>query len=213
METKKLLPLSGIAFVGLILLSVVGVGGGTPESGASATELAEFYEDNALRQGLSSFLLAAAVPFVVFFGIGLMTSATHWTEPGISAWGYVLLVGTTFVGGGVLVAAFVHFALANGGDEKISPTALEALNSLDGNSWMVFNPALGVMMLGAAGLLLSAGVMRWLGWIALLLGVAGFIPFADFFAMLGTLVWIVVVGVALSRAKTEPAYVAAPGAA
>ena len=47
------------------------------------------------------------------------------------------------------------------------------------------------MMVGAAGALVSAAVHRWL-WIALVLGVAAFIPFADFFALLATLVWIVV---------------------
>ena len=109
--------------------------------------------------------------------------------------------------------SFVHFALANGADEEISPTALQALNTLDGNTWMVFNPAFGVMMLGAAGTLLSAGVLRPLGWIALVLGVAAFIPFADFFALLATLLWIVVTSVVLARARTEPGYVVAPGAA
>jgi len=40
-----------------------------------------------------------------------------------------------------------------------------------------------------------------------------FIPFADFFALLLMLAWIVVTSVVLARARREPAYVAAPGAA
>jgi len=96
---------------------------------------------------------------------------------------------------------------------RISPTALEALNSLDANTWMAFNPAFGVMVLAAAGLLLSAGVMRWLGWSALVLGVAAFIPYADFFALFLTLAWIVVTSVVLARGKPEAAYVAARGTA
>ena len=127
------------------------------------------------------------------------------------------LIGATYaiVGGLVAVplAAVFHFALANGGDEKISPTALQALNSLDGNTWMAFNPAFGVMMLGTAGVLLTGTVHRWLGWIALVLGIAAFIPFADFFALLGTLVWILVASIVLAWGKPAAAYVAAPGAA
>jgi hypothetical protein len=210
MEIKRLLPLSGIVFVALVVASIVGVGGGTPGTDAPAADLATFYDENAVRQGLSAFLLAAAVPFVVLFGVGLATAPARREAAGISTWGYVVIAGTILVASAVLVAAFVHFALANGGDEKIAPTALQALNSLDGNTWMAFNPAFGVMMLGAAGLLLSAGIMRWLGWIALVLGVAAFIPFADFFALLATLAWIVAVSLLQVRA---PRAIASPAPA
>jgi hypothetical protein len=189
--------------VALVLVAIVGIGGGTPGTGASSEELATFYDENAIRQGIGTFVLAAATPFVVLFGIGLATTLEPRRGGGMSSWGYVLLSGTILVASSVLLAAFVHFALANGGDEKISPTALEALNSLDGNTWMAFNPAFGVMMLGAAGMLLSARALRWLGWIALVLGMAAFVPFADFFALLGTLIWIVVMSVVLiQRAAT-----------
>jgi len=199
---EKLSHLSGIVFVALVLVSVVGIGGSTPGTDASAEELASFYSDNAVRQGIGTFVLAAAAPFIVLFGIGLATTFGSREARGMSAWGYVLLAGTILVAGGVLITAFVHFALANGADEEISPTALQALNVLDGNTWVVFNPAFGVMLLGAAGVILTGSVHRWLGWIAVALGAAAFIPFADFFALLGTLVWIVVTSIVLARRTT-----------
>jgi hypothetical protein len=210
MDSKRLLPLSGVVFVALILLSIIGISGGTPSSGASADEVASFYDENMVRQAIGTFVLAAAVPFLVFFGVALTRTRSHGDE---SVWRQVTLAGTILAGGAILATAFVHFALVDGGDQKISPTALQALNSLDGNTWMAFNPAFGVMMLGAAGILLSAGVMRWLGWSAVVLGVAAFIPFADFFALVMSLLWIVVTSFVLARAKSEPAYAAAPGAA
>jgi hypothetical protein len=209
LEAKGLLPLGGIAFVVLIVAAVVGVGGATPGTDASASELASFYSDHAVRQGLGSFLLAASTPFVLFFGIGLATALGARQAGGLTAWAYVLLAGTTLVAGAVLLTAVVHFALANGADEGASGVALQALNALDGNTWMAFNPAFGVMMLGAAGTLLSGRALRWLGWVALVLGVAAFIPIADFFALLGTLLWIVVTGIALTRGKAERAYAVA----
>lgn len=199
MAAKRLFPLSGIAFVVLAVGTIVGIGGNTPGTGASASELASFYGDHALRQTLGGFLLAASVPFVLFFGIGLATAIAARPVGGLTAWGYVLLAGTILVAGAVLLAAFAHVALANGADEEISPAALQALNSLDGNTWMAFNPGLGVMMLGAAGVLISARVLSWLGWIALVVGLAAFVPFADFFALLATLLWIAVTGVILAR--------------
>lgn len=212
MGQQRLFALSGVAFVALALAGIIGVGGNTPGTDASAAKLASFYSDHTVRQGAASFLLAAAALFVVLFGVGLATR--HASRAGVvSVWGYVLVAGTILVAGAVLVSAFVHFALASGGGENISPAALQALNSLDGNTWMTFNPALGVMMVGAAGTLLSAGVLRPLGWIALVLGVAAFIPFADFIALLATLLWIVVTGILLARDGAERGYVAAPGAA
>jgi hypothetical protein len=212
MHANRLFPLSGIAFVALVVGAIVGIGGSTPGADASAAELASFYDDNAVRQGIGTFVLAASVPFLVFFGIGLATALARATG-GLTAWGYVLIAGTILVAGSVLLASVAHFALANGGDEKIAPDALQALNSLDGNTWMAFNPAFGVMMLGAAGVLISARVLTSLGWTALVVGIAAFLPIADFFALLATLIWIVVMSVVLARGRPAPAHVAAPGAA
>jgi len=211
---QKLFHLSGIAFVALIAISVFGVGGtDTPDTDASAEDIVSFYADHLTSQGIASFLLAAAAPFVVFFGVGLVTALGARGAGERSAWSYVALAGTTLVAGSVLLTAFVHFALSNGVDSDISPTAAQALNVLDGNTWMVFNPSFGVMLLGAAGLLLSAGVLRWLGWAGLVLGIAAFIPFADFFALLLTFVWIIVAGIALARRTTTPGHVGAPSPA
>jgi hypothetical protein len=209
---QRLLALSGIGFVALAVVAVVAIGGDTPATDASASALASFYDDNGVRQGVGAFVLAAAALFVVLFGVGL---ATRFAERGHSptVWGHVLIAGTILVAGATLVSAFAHFALANGADENISPVALQALNTLDGNTWMAFNPAFGVMMVGAAGTLLTAGVMRPLAWIALVLGVAAFIPFADFFALLATLLWIVVAAVVLARSEPERGYVVTAEAA
>jgi len=204
---RKLFLLSGVAFVVLVIAAVVGIGGSTPGSDASGARLASFYDDHALRQGIGSFVIALAALLVVFFGIGLAMAA----DP--SAWRHVLLVGTGLVSAGAILTAFVHFTLANGGDENISPAAMQALNSLDANTWMFFNTAFGVMLLGAAGVMLAGTTSRWLGWSALVLGVAIFIPFVDFFALLATLIWIAVTGIALARSAAAPAYVAAPGPA
>jgi hypothetical protein len=204
---RKLFLLSGLAFVALVLATVIGIGGSTPGTGASGAKLASFYDDHALRQGAGSFVLALAGLFIVLFGIGLAAASAD------SSWRYVLLIGTGLVSASALLTGFIHFALANGGDERIAPAALQALNSLDANSWVFFNAAFGVMMVGAAGAILAGADSRWLGWTALVLGIAIFIPVVDFFALLGTLLWIAVASIALSRSQAEPAIVAAPGAA
>ena len=101
-----------------------------------------------------------------------------------------------------MLAAFIHFALADGAEQHLTPTVLQGLNVLDSDTWIAFNSGLGVLMLGAGGTLLSAAATagyRRLGWAAAVLGVVLFIPFADFFALLLTGIWIIVTGVMLMR--------------
>ncbi len=69
-------------------------------------------------------------------------------------------------------------------------------------------------MLDAGGCLarLARGY-RQLGWAAVVLGVALFIPYADFVALLATGLWIVVVSILLARTGAEHRYMPAPGTA
>ena len=89
---------------------------------------------------------------------------------------------------------------------KVSAPALQALNLLLNDSWVFWNAALGVFMLGSAGACLTSGASyRWLGRIAIVLGIALFIPFADFFALLASGLWIIGATVVLTRRGGVPA--------
>jgi hypothetical protein len=206
MDARRLLPLSGVVFVVVALVAVIGVGGESPDIDASAAEVATFYDDNSVSQAIAAFLLAVAVPFLVFFAASIAIRVRP-PEEDRPAWRYVLLTGAGLTAAALLITAAVVFAAADGGDNGISGEALQALNVLSSDTWVAFNASFGVMMLGAAGCLLGGALVpRWLAWAALVLGVLLFIPFADFIALVLTLIWIVVVSIILySRAGTaEP---------
>ncbi len=204
MELRKLLPLSGIVFVVLVVLVVAAFGSDTPSRSASGGELLQYYDDHQVPEAVASFVLAATVPFLVLFAVAV-AAALGPAEPGRHpVWEIVMIAGSVLTGAAILVTAAVHFALTDGATNNVSPDALQALALVDGNTWIAFNPGLGVMMLGAAGALVPRlGTYGWLGWVALVLGVALFIPFADFIALLLTLVWILVVSVIVFRASAE----------
>ena len=214
MDIRRLLPLSGIVFVALVVIAVVVLGGDTPDSGDPGSEVAAFYADEDVRQGIAAFVLAAAAPFVVFFASALAArlglDGGHQHRP---VWERVVVAGSAVTASVAVIAALLHFALADGADNEISPEALQALNVVDANVWLPFNSGLGVMMLGAAGVLLTERVLaRWMGWTALLLGVALFIPWADFIALIVTLLWIIVASVMLYlAAEHRPALPRADG--
>jgi len=205
-DIRRLLPLSGIVFVVLVVVPVVVLGGDHPESDGTAAEVVEAYADDVVQQGLAAFLLAASAPFVVFFASALAArlglDGGHQHRP---IWERVVLAGSAITASAATIAALIHFALADGADQEVAPTALQALNVLDNNVWLPFNSGLGVMMLGAAGLLLTERALpRWMGWVALVLGIALFIPFADFFALVVALIWIIVASVMLYMAAEHP---------
>jgi hypothetical protein len=209
---QKLFQLSGIVFVAIVVLGIVVVSGSTPGTDEPAADVASFYGDNEVRQFISSFVLAATVPFLVIFAVGL-TSALSSSDGRRSTWGQVVIAGAILAGGAILVTALIHFALADvASDDELAADAVLALNALDGSTWVAFNAGFGVMMVGAAGVLLQGAAHRWLGWVALVLGVALFIPFADFFALLAMLVWIPVTSIVLARGKSAAAPVPAPAA-
>lgn len=207
--THPIVRLSGAAFVLVVGASLL-AGGSTPGSDASAAELAAFY-DGGWRQGITAMLLAACIPFLVLFAASIAVSAASDRDGGPGLWSYVLVGGSVLAGAGIAVAATVHFALADGGD-KIAPTALQALNALDGNTWLAFNTGFGVMMIGAAGCLWrQTGAELALGRVALVLGVLLFLPFVDFLALLVTLLWSVVMSIVLYQGgRATRASVAVP---
>jgi hypothetical protein len=209
---SRWLALGGVVFVVLTIVAVVGLGGDTPASGDPADEIRGYYTDNQARQFIAVFVLAASVPFFLWYAATLANAFA--LERRRSIWNLTLLIGSGMVAIAWVVTAGVHFALTDAVDQKASDGALEALNVLDGDTWVVFNTALGVFMLGATGVLLggrlSAGYRR-LGWVALPLGIALFIPYADFVALLLTGVWIIVSSIMLARTPgtTETAATAA----
>ena len=205
MSLSRVLPLSGIVFVVLLVVAIVGIGGDTPDTDASGAEVASFYAEQTVRQVLGAFLLTATVPFLLLFAGSVARLAWPTEMPSRVIWRRVLLGGSFVLGSVLMVPAWTHFALADAGDQELSPAAMEALNAVDGNGWLPANAALGVMMLGAAGWLLGRDrIYGWLGWAALVLGIALFVPYADFFALILSLLWIIVASVVLYRSGDMP---------
>jgi hypothetical protein len=195
MSRTRWLPLSGIAFVVVALVAIVGLGGNTPDPDASADKVASFYDAHNGRQSAAAFLLAVAVAFLAIFGTQL---AARFSP---NAWTRLLTVGTAAASAVLLLTALIHFALADAADKGVAGDAIRALNIVDSDGWLAWNAGLGVMMLGAGGAILASVrvLPRLLGWAAAVFGVALFIPFADFIALLLTLIWMLVTSFILWR--------------
>jgi hypothetical protein len=196
------LPLSGIAFVAIVVITFAVVAGDTPESDASAATVAAFYRDHSDASYVAAFLLAAASPLVVLFGVGLARALWSEDQGPLALWPTVLTIGSGLGAMGFILAAHSAFAVVDGVDH-LTPATLQGVNVIGSSSWLMFNSALGIMLLGAAGSLLTHGA-RLLGWPALVLGIALFIPYADFVAFLLSGIWIIVMSVVQLRRPALP---------
>ncbi len=205
-DRNWLVPLTGLA---AIVIAVVGVAiiGDTPDpADDSARQIATFYQDNEGMQGLSIGLGMVVCTLLVFFGAHLR-GALRAAQPDSAG---DMLPAVAFAGILILVAglafdATLTAALVETSDD-ISPDAVQALSALYANDYIPFAVGISLLLLGTGISVVRYGMLpKWLGWVAILLGVVGWTPIG-FATFLGGLLFIAVVSVMLAlRARAGTA--------
>ena len=201
---ERLAPLTGVIAVAIIV-AVFSIGGSTPDEHDSAAKVQDFYAKHHDKHMALAFILAIAVPFLLFF----VTSLRHDLR---RAGGTAQLANAAF-GGGVLAAggfailSTVHVALASAGEKAATLGTTQVLNVLDNSDFIPVASGVGVLVLAAgASAVRHGGLPKWLGWVGVVLGVVTFTP-AGFFTFLASGVWVIVASILLTLARQ-----AAPGA-
>jgi hypothetical protein len=192
--------LSGVAAVLLVVVAFVALGGDTPGSEDSGAAVNAFYDSHSGREFAGAFVLAAAAPFFVIFAVRLALAL--WPSAGSrhALWPYVLIAGGATAALAFTITGMFQFAITDAADQSgFSEAGLQALNALTVDAWVAFNAGLGVMMLGAAGALFARKASPVLAWIALVVGIANFVPYADFAALIVAGLWIIWTSIQLYR--------------
>jgi Domain of unknown function (DUF4386) len=200
MNPRQIGALTGILFVLLVIVAFI-VGGETPDIDDSPRDIVSFYIDNDSEQQIAAALLAlGCVAFVFFLGtLRQALRAAAGDEGGLST---VTMLGGLMIVVGAAIFAGITFTLGDAADD-LPISATMALNAL--NSDLFFPIAIGTaafnLGLGLA-VLRHGGLPRWLGWVALVIGIAGLTP-AGFFAFLATGIVIVAASVVLFQQAAE----------
>jgi hypothetical protein len=195
MSAKTIGPLNGILFVVLAIVAFL-VGGETPATDDTAREIVDFYLDNDDSQAIAAAVLALGCVALIFFlgSLRRVLRAEAGDEGGLST---VALLGGVVMAVGASIFAGISFTLGDAADE-LPPAAILTLNAL--NSDMFFTVAVGTAVFNLAlglAVLRHGGLPRSLGWLALVIGIAGLTPLG-FFAFLATGIVIVWASVALA---------------
>jgi hypothetical protein len=208
----RLAPLTGPLFTVVTLVALIGLGGSTPDSDAGTAKVVSFYTEHRGAQTAAALVLAFGALALIFFA-GSLRSAFRGPEPGADRRASIVFGGALVAATGVLGMASSHFALADN-THKLSPAAAQALNAVDGGTWVV-------AIAGLTALLLCAGVATvstrrvlpvWMGWLAIVLGVLSVTPIGWLSATAGIL-WVGVAGLMLWRAAPAAALPAATNGA
>jgi hypothetical protein len=208
-----LAPLTGVAFIAVLIIGFI-VSGEPPDVENPVQEIIDHYADNkdSVQVGVLLEMIAAAL--LLFFA-GYLRKVLRAAPGEGGMLPAVALAGATVMAAGAALDGTISFVLAESAD-NIEPAAVQALQAVWDNDWPM-------LALGAAVLLLASGLSialygalpRWLGWIAVLLGVLGMTPIG-FVAFMGGGLWILIVSVLLTvraRAATQPPPPPAPAPA
>jgi len=204
------LPATGIVAVALIVAVFAISGEGPDATKKTAQEVVKFYEDNDTQQTVAAFIAVPAAVAFLFFG-GFWRRVLRDAEGPGGSLSTVAFGGSIVAAGSFAIVATLILALTDLADD-MDPSAIQAINGI---VWDYYIP----FLVGMSTFALASGIASvrtrvlplWLGWIAVILGIATLTPFG-FFGMLGTLAWILVVsGLLVARSRAAgPAEPAAP---
>jgi hypothetical protein len=201
-KREWLAPLTGAAFLVLAIVSF-SVGGEPPEANEPVREIIDHYVDDKDAIEIGAALAGVAAMFLVFFA-AYLRKVLAAAEGGGGVLSAVVLVGASVMAVGIAIDGTISIAIAEAA-EDVDPAAVQAMQALWDEDFLPI--ALGTeLFLISAGLsiVFHGALPKWLGWVALVLAVAGPTP-AGFVAFLGSALWILIVSILLSvRARKAP---------
>jgi len=199
-----LVPLTGAAFVVLLIVGFV-LGGEPPDvTEDSAREIVDFYADNKDAKMVGAALAAIAGTLFVFFGGYLRQVLLEAEGPG-GILSSVAFAGMIIFAAGIAIDSTITFGLAETADD-IDPAAVQALGALYNYDFVVFAMGLQIFLLATGLSVLRHGALpKWIGGIAIVLAVIAVTPLG-FFAFLGSglLILLISVMLALQERKGKP---------
>src|SRR4051794_21010551 len=199
---QRYAPLTGVAFVVLIIVAVV-IGGETPDNNDSQAKIISFWHDDKNAQIWSSVIAAWSAVFFVWFAASVR-SVLRRVEAGPARLSAISFGGALIGATGLLLLGSLSFAAA----DSVNDVPGYVTRTLTVLSNEVFFPIAG----GYALFFLATGILAvgtrvlpvWLGWVAVVLGIACVTP-VGFFALLVGMVWVVVASILLYLREGTPA--------
>ncbi|MDX6223968.1 MAG: hypothetical protein QOJ92_762 [Frankiales bacterium] len=184
------------------MLFIIGVAleGSTPGEKSSGKAVMSYYTDHKNAGLTGVFLTPLLVLLLLLFFSHLRALARGLDGQGGAA-PTLMISGAVLWAGGALLGSSLALALVSSSDHGQSQVA-QTLNVLSAADWVPFIGGIAVTLIGAGMTVLSTAVLpRWLGWVALVVGVISLAGPGGFLGFFVAPLWMLVAGVLLSRAQ------------
>lgn len=195
----RFLPLAGV-LAGLLFLAGLVLNRTDPSSETGPAETFSYWQANHGQHQIVGLLVAPLIAFLLlFFGAGLKRRLEYGSGDsghGSVAFGGALLAAATFALVGMLEGAMTN--AAHEGERQ----AVYTLNQLHSYDWLGWNAAFAAVLLATGiGARRNRMLPTPLAWATIVIGASLLTP-AGFFGFILVPVWLIVVGLWLSRHKT-----------
>jgi hypothetical protein len=199
---ERFLPLAG-ALIGVLFFVGLALTWGDPSSETAPAETFAYWQDNRGQHQISGLLLAPLIAFLlVFFGAGLQRRLSRDSGDsghGLVAFGGALLAAAAFALVGMLEGAATNAAHE---DQRQAVYTLSQLHSYD---WLAWNAAFAAVLLATGlGARRNGMLPSPLAWATIVIGASLLTPLG-FFGFLLVPLWLIVVGLILTRQAGKPA--------
>jgi len=196
----RLAPLTGVVFA-VLAVAAFGTASGAPSETASGTRVIAFYEAHGSSAKTSDYLWMFSLAFFLLFA-GSLRGYLRRT-PSAATLSSVVLAGAAVLTAGGCVYFGFDFALASV-PSHLAPAAAQALNVL---ALKLFLPvSAGGLVFGIASgiaILRGAQLPNWLGWAAIVIGIATATP-AGLIGLVAFIFWTATVSILLwKRSRTD----------
>jgi len=201
--------LTGVGFILILIASFIIMGDEPPEAKDGGQAVIDHYSENKDSIEIGALAGAIAAIFLVWF-FAYVSRLVSNALGGSSMVPTVAIVGAAIVAVGAAIDNTLLFALAEAADD-LDPSAAQAIQAIWDNDFIPFLVGTSLAMLATGIGVLKSGILpKWLGWVAVAIGIVAATP-AGFVGAIAAALWILVSSILLAiSAGREPA---APGPA
>ena len=190
----------GLAFLLIFLAAMIASGDDISED-ATGKEVLAAVSGHKDGSYIAVFLYAPAVAALCLFGARFRSLLSPVAGAARQLFQYgLLLYAASLTIGAVLDLALV--AAQDHGQEQVA----ETVNVLSNDFWIPMTIGTAILLIGAGlSVLRTALLPRWMGWVALVVGVISLLGPGGFAGFFVTPIWIAIAGVMLAVRKDAPA--------
>ena len=186
-------PVSG-ALSALLVVASLATGSNTPNSNQTGTQVIQWYTANHNQRIVSDLLAGLAMLFLVAFAAvlaGHVRRGERWIAGGALAGAVCAAIGLTSILGFDLVLAT--------DTKNLTPGSAQTLNLLQNDFFLPLVVGIGLFaILGGLAVVAGRILPAWTGWVLFAVGIAALVPPISWFALLATLLWVLVAGIWLT---------------